>query len=422
MTKKRKKSFYQITQERYAMAAEIMDLREEVREILSEPKNVIQVHFPVRRDNGKLELFRGYRVQHNNILGPYKGGIRYHPQISMDEVAALAAMMTFKCGLVALPLGGAKGGVQVNPHDLSPTEHMRLTRRFTHALATNIGATYDIPAPDLGTNAQTMNWIMDTYSNTVGFSGRDLHYGVVTGKSISCGGSLGREKATGQGLVYLVEEWARLEKFDLSHATYILQGFGNVGSNAARLLNQFGAQCIAVMDHRGAIANPKGIPIHDLIRFTTEKGTVVGFENTEKISTEDFWSMKADIAIPAAIENQIDEKVASTMNVRLVAEGANGPVTIEGNQILVDKGVDILPDLLANAGGVIVSYFEWTQNKTNDRWDLEEVDAKLKKRILRSYQAARAAQARHKTSIRIACYIVACERLQAAYDDRGIFP
>jgi glutamate dehydrogenase (NAD(P)+) len=418
----KKKSFYQVTRDRYHKAAEIMDLKPDVREILSEPKNVIQVHFPVRRDNGKLELFRGYRVQHNNILGPYKGGIRYHPQVSTDEVAALAAMMTFKCALVALPLGGAKGGVQVDPHSLSETEHMRLTRRFTHALGTNIGATYDIPAPDLGTNARTMNWMMDTYSNTVGFAGRELHYGVVTGKTISCGGSLGREKATGQGLVFLVEEWARLNKFDLANSTYILQGFGNVGSNAARLMNQSGARCVAVMDHHGAITNPKGLPVHDLIRYSTETGSIVGFDASEPVSKEDFWSIEADIAIPAAIENQIDEEVASRMRVKLVAEGANGPLTPEGNQVLVDRGVDILPDLLANAGGVIVSYFEWTQNKNNDRWDLEEVDAKLKKRILRSYLAARAAQARHKTNIRIACYIVACERLQAAYDDRGIFP
>ncbi len=417
-----RRNFYELTQQRYEKAAEIMKLQEDVRAILSAPKNVLQVSFPVRSDDGKLRMLQGYRIQHNNILGPYKGGIRYHPEVSLDEVKALASLMTWKCSLVGLPLGGAKGGVQIDPTKLTSSELMRVTRRFTVSLGTSIGIHYDIPAPDMGTNAQTMNWIMDTYMNTVGFATRSEHRGVVTGKSISCGGSEGREKATGQGLVFLIEQWAREKKFDLSKATYILQGFGNVGSWTARLLEPFGARCLAVMDHRGGLFQGDGIPIEALHKHVRATGSVDGFAGAKAIKSDEFWAVEADIAVPAALENQIGKIIAPTMRVKLVAEGANGPTTPDGTEILRSRGIDVLPDILANSGGVIVSYFEWTQNMNNEQWDPDEVDSRLKKRILKSYRGAKEAAERHKTDLGTACYIVALERLQAAYNERGIFP
>ncbi len=417
-----RRNFYEVTRQQFEKAAEVMRMQADIRTILAEPKNVIQVNFPVRMDGGAMRLFQGYRIQHNNILGPYKGGIRYHPEVSLNEVKALAALMTWKCSLAGLPLGGAKGGVEVDPTKHTRDELMRVTRRFTHALGTTIGVDFDIPAPDMGTNAQTMNWIMDTYMNTVGFANRNQHRGVVTGKSIACGGSEGREKATGQGLVYLIEEWAKEKKVDLSKATYILQGFGNVGSWSAMLLHALGARCVAVMDHKGCIRNAAGISVEALAKHVKTAGSIEGFPGAEAIQTEDFWPIEADIAIPAALESQIGRIVAPTMRVKLVAEGANGPTTPEGGEILRERGIDVLPDILANSGGVIVSYFEWTQNKNSEHWDLEEVDAKLKKRILRSYRGARVAAEKYKTDLRTACYIVALERLQSAYSERGIFP
>ncbi len=415
-------SFYEIVAEQFNRAADIYGLREDVRLILSQPKNVIQVHFPVRMDDGHFRLFQGYRIQHNNVLGPYKGGIRYHPLVSLDEVKALAALMTWKCALAGLPLGGAKGGVQVDPSKYSRDEIMRITRRFTHALGNNLGVDYDIPAPDLGTNAQIMNWMMDTYMNSVGYATRNLHKGVVTGKSINCGGSEGRDKATGQGLVFLIEEWARERGVDLARTTYTLQGFGNVGANAAVLMGKLGAKLVAVNDHKGTIHMEGGIPVDLLLEHVALQGSVLGFRGAEEISRDDFWSLKVDICIPAALESQISRSVAPLVNARLVAEGANGPVTPKAEAILIDRGIELLPDILANSGGVVVSYFEWTQNRNNERWDLEEVDAKLKKRILRSYRAVQDAAERYETDLRTACYIVSLERLESSYAERGIFP
>ena len=419
-----RKSFYEMTRDRYQLAVKVCKLREEVALILSEPKNVIQVHFPVYMDNGNLRLFTGYRVQHNNILGPYKGGIRFSPQVSLDEVKALAALMTWKCALVWLPFGGAKGGVVIEPTEHSREEIMRVTRRFTHALGSNIGADYDIPAPDMGTGAAHMNWMMDTYVNTVGFANRNLHRGVVTGKSIECGGSEGREKATGQGLFYVVEEWAKAKGLDLCNMTYILQGFGNVGSNIALLLSRAGARCLAINDWKGSIYNGDGIPVERLVPHVAATTTVVGFGGVSAIAKDEFWQVPADIVIAAALENEIDRSVARRLDkkVKVVLEGANGPTTPGGEEILLSRGVDILPDILANSGGVIVSYFEWVPNKNNEHWDLEEVDAKLKKRILRSYANATARGEKYRCDLRTACYIVALERLQANYVQRGIFP
>lgn len=415
-------SFYAATLEHFHRAADVIRMDPDVRAILSEPKNVIQVNFPVRMDTGGYRMFQGYRIQHNNILGPYKGGVRYHPEVSLDEIKALAALMTWKCALAGLPLGGAKGGVQLDPARFSRDELMRVTRRFTHALGTNIGADYDIPAPDMGTNAAIMNWIMDTYMNSVGYASRNLHRGVVTGKSISCGGSEGREKATGQGLVFLLQEWARLNGTSLAGARFIVQGFGNVGYNAARLLNALGAKCQAVMDQRGCIGSAAGLDAEALGAHVRRTGSVVGFPGAAPLAAEEFWATETDVVIPAAIEGSVDTHVARLLRARLVAEGANGPTTPDADRILHERGIHILPDVLANCGGVIVSYFEWSQNKNNEHWDVDEVDARLRKRISAAYARAREAAGRLATDLRTACYAVALEHLQAAYQERGIFP
>ncbi len=414
--------FYETTKSRFEKAAVTCKLAQDVHVILSEPKNVVQVNFPVRMDNGTVRIFQGYRIQHNNILGPYKGGIRYHPSVSMDEVKALAALMTWKCALVGLPLGGAKGGVQIDPRQFSRDELMRITRRYTHALGTNIGVDYDIPAPDVGTNGQIMNWIMDTYMNSVGYATRNVHRGVVTGKTLTCGGSEGREKATGQGLFFVLEKWAEERGMALGKCTYAVQGFGNVGSWASTLMDQTGAKLIAVNDHRGTLYNPDGIAVPALVEHVKKNGAVDGFPGARSIPRDEFWSIPTDVLIPAALENQINRNTAPMIKTKVIAEGANGPVTPKGEAILAERGIEMLPDILANSGGVIVSYFEWIQNKNNERWDLEEIDAKLKKRILKSYAAAKVAAERHKTDLRTACYIVALERIAAAYSERGIFP
>jgi glutamate dehydrogenase (NAD(P)+) len=414
--------FYEYTRERFEKAAELVGLPDKLYAILSEPKSVIQVNFPVRMDNDSYRTFQGYRIQHNNILGPYKGGIRYHPLVSDEEVKALAALMTWKCALVDLPLGGAKGGVKLDPHAHSSDEIMRITRRFTHALGSNIGAQYDIPAPDMGTNAQIMNWIMDTHMNTVGFARKQENRGVVTGKSLACGGSRGRDKATAQGLVYLFEAWAADNDFDLSSATYTLQGFGNVGSHTARLLDAQGARCIAVADHLGGTRNDAGLSISGLAQWVAENGTVRGFSGGDELDPAALFDLEADAVIPAAIEGAITVDVAPRMRTRVVVEGANGPVDPAAGQILRDQGTVILPDILANSGGVIVSYFEWTQNKNNESWDLEEVDERLQRRVLRAYQASKETASERDVDLRTACYMVALERLKTAYEERGIFP
>ncbi len=414
--------FYQYTQERFEKAAELVGLPEKLHAILSEPKSVIQVNFPVRLDDDSYRIFQGYRIQHNNILGPYKGGIRYHPAVSDEEVKALAALMTWKCALVDLPLGGAKGGVQLDPHAHSDDELMRITRRFTHALGSNIGAQYDIPAPDMGTNAQIMNWIMDTHVNTVGFARKQENRGVVTGKSLACGGSEGRDKATAQGLVYLFEQWAADNDFDLSSSTYTLQGFGNVGSHAARLLEPFGARCVAVGDHLGAVHCDKGLSIEDLSEWVRTEGSVSGFPGADALDPSDLFRVEADALIPAAIEGAIDADLAPDIRARVVVEGANGPVDPTAGEILRENGAFILPDILANAGGVIVSYFEWTQNKNNESWELEEIDQRLKRRVLRAYRTSTALARAHDVDLRTACYMAALDRLKTAYEERGIFP
>jgi glutamate dehydrogenase (NAD(P)+) len=373
-------------------------------------------------DDGRIEVFTGYRVQHNNSRGPFKGGLRYHPLVELDEVRALAAWMTWKTAVANLPYGGAKGGIHFDPSTYTRTEIERITRRFTFALGDNIGPEYDIPAPDVNTNSQIMAWILDTYLSTIAPHLRQACTHVVTGKPVVSGGSVGRDKATGQGVVYLIAEWAKHRGLDLNRLTYMVQGFGNVGSWTARLLKPLGAKLVAVQDHTGSIHEPAGIDPDALAEYVRVTGGVGGFDKARAIDPDDFFRTNADIFIPAALENQITARTAPMLNVKLVAEGANGPIDTAGDAILLDRKIDLIPDILCNSGGVIVSYFEWLQNKRSEFWDLDEVDGKLRKRIVSAGQAVRETAQHYCTDWRTAAYVVALHRLETVYKDRGIFP
>jgi len=413
---------YEMAVTQWKQAAEAIDLEPWIQTILEQPKNELMVHFPVKMDNGEFRLFKGYRVQHNNILGPYKGGMRYHSAVKIDEVKALATWMTLKCALVELPLGGAKGGVKFDPALLSESELMRLTRRFTHALGDNIGPEYDIPAPDLGTNPQTMNWMMDTYMNASASNNRYKNRNIVTGKTLECGGSEGRYKATGQGIVFCIEAWAEDRNVDLPKCTFVVQGFGNVGSNAAKLLELHGARMLAVSDRYGAIHNSQGIRAAKLLRWVAQGRQLVDYPDADKIPEEELMSVKADILIPAALEEQIHSKNVDQLQFRLIAEGANGPTTLEADRVLQERGVDMIPDILCNAGGVIVSYFEWVQNRICESWEEKEVDAKLERKIKRAYRRTFELSGERNLSMRTAALACALKRIQAAYRQRQIFP
>jgi glutamate dehydrogenase (NAD(P)+) len=421
-TKAKKMSLYESVTQQFNKAADLMKLDPEIRKILSKTTNEIVVNFPVKMDNGHVEMFVGYRVQHNNVLGPYKGGLRFHPAVDIDEVRSLAAWMTWKTAIAGIPYGGGKGGIQIDPSKYSPTEMERITRRFTYALGSNIGPEYDIPAPDVNTNPQIMAWILDTYLSTMPPHERQRCIHVVTGKPVESGGSVGRTKATGQGVVFLIEEWAKDHKVDLKNVTYFVQGFGNVGSWAARLMKPHGSKLLAVEDVTGAIQNPDGIDPDDLAGYVQQKGGVGGYPKAKAIDHETFMKTKADIFIPAAMERQITEETAHWLNVKLVAEGANGPTELEGDAVLQERKIDLLPDVLCNSGGVIVSYFEWLQNKRSEFWDLEEVDSKLHKKIVCAYRNVKEAAQQYKTDWRTAAYIVALSRLEKVYKERGIFP
>jgi glutamate dehydrogenase (NAD(P)+) len=415
-------SLFENVQKQFNRAADIMNLNPSIRKILSHTTNEIIVNFPVKMDNGQVEIFSGYRVQHNGILGPFKGGLRYHPSVDIDEVRALAAWMTWKCAVSDLPYGGAKGGIKIDPAKYSLPELERITRRFTFALGNTIGPEYDIPAPDVNTNAQIMAWILDTYLSTIPPHERRANTHVVTGKPIGSGGSLGRDKATGQGVVMIIEQWAKDNKVDLGATTYILQGFGNVGSWTARLMKPKGAKLLAVEDASGAIHNLDGIDPDDLFNYFRENRKIAGYGKASAIDHGKFLATPADIFIPAALENQITRESAPLLKVKMVAEAANGPTTPEGDAILAEKKIHLIPDILCNSGGVIVSYFEWLQNKRSEFWELDEVDKKLERKIINAYKNVQDRAKKSKTDWRMAAYIVALGRLEKAYQERGIFP
>jgi glutamate dehydrogenase (NAD(P)+) len=415
-------SFFKQVKHQAFIAAEACKLSNDVRTILEEPKNEIIVNFPVKLADGKIHMFKGYRIQHNNLLGPFKGGIRYAPSVSLDEVKALASLMTYKCSLVELPFGGGKGGIQMDPAKFTTDELMRITRRFTAALGNNIGPLYDIPAPDMGTNAQIMVWMMDTFVNTTGSQARNLSQSIVTGKTLACGGSEGREKATAQGLVFCLEKWAQENKRSVPECRFAIQGFGNVGGNTARILNGMGAKVVAIQDKDTTLFHPEGIDVPGLATHLGRTGSIAGFASAKTISTDALYEVDCDVFIPAAIEGTVTHETAKKLKCKLVAEGANGPTRPGGEEVLLARKIDVLPDILANAGGVIVSYFEWVQNRLSERWDLEEVDQKLKKKILRAYSYMRDVSSSLGVDARTAAYIHALRRIEVAYTERGIFP
>jgi glutamate dehydrogenase (NAD(P)+) len=414
--------FFKVIQSYLDEASTIVGVPRHVRSMLAQPKNELIIHFPVHMDDGTMKMFKGYRIQHNNLLGPYKGGLRFHHTVTLDDLKALSSMMTWKCALMQIPFGGAKGGVKFDPSEHSRTELMRITRRFTHALGNNIGPNYDIPAPDVGTNSQVMVWIMDTYMNQVDHSQKNAQRAVVTGKTLTCGGSPGRDKATSQGAVHCLTEWAKDNRFDLEGKTAIIQGFGNVGSHASLLLSKLGVSTIAVGDHSGYRRSNEGFNGHKLADHVKRHGSIAGYEGGEEITRDEFFASKADIFIPAALENQVGEAEAQALQVSLVVEGANGPVNPQGERILEERGIPILPDLLANSGGVTVSYYEWVQNLRSETWDLEEVDRRLEKAMKNAYRRVAFYAGERKISMRLAAYCLAFESLNQAYSERGIFP
>jgi len=387
-------------------------------ETLKRPKRTLIVDVPIETDDGRIAHFEGYRVQHNTSRGPGKGGVRFHQDVTLSEVMALAAWMSIKNAALNLPYGGAKGGVRVDPRKYSQAELERITRRYTSEIGFIIGPSKDIPAPDVNTNAQIMAWMMDTYSMNEGATST----GVVTGKPVSLGGSLGRTEATGRGVFVVACEAARDQGVDLNGARVVIQGFGNVGGTAARLFAGTGAKVIAVQDHTGTVYKEQGLDIPDLLRHASENGGVAGFVGGTAITADEFWGLETEFLIPAALEGQITEANAGKIRARIVVEGANGPTTPEADDILTDKGVLVVPDVLANAGGVTVSYFEWVQDFSSFFWTEEEINLRLERIMREAYASVSQVAREHRVSLRTAAFIVACTRILQAREVRGLYP
>lgn len=404
-------------------AADIIDLNPNIRKILEVTNNELVVHFPVRMDNGEVQVFTGYRVQHNNALGPYKGGLRYHPTVDIDAAKALAMWMTWKTSLANLPYGGAKGGIQLDPSKYSQSELERITRRFTYALGDNIGPELDIPAPDVNTNSQTMAWILDTYMSTKSPSERSTNLHVVTGKPLGAGGSEGRDRATGFGVFLSIKFWAEHRNINLKNKRFIVQGFGNVGYWAAYFMEKEGAKLVAVQDAKASIYEEDGIAVEPLFEYASANGnSVSGFSGAREINDDDFFGLDCDIIIPAALGNQITAKNAPKIKARLIAEGANGPTDVEAEEILLKREIEIIPDILCNSGGVIGSYFEWLQNRNGEIWSLEKVMEKLEEKLKESFGKVIQTSEERGMDMRTAAFVIAIERLERTYVQRGIFP
>ena len=387
-------------------------------ETLKRPKRALIVDVPIELDNGTVAHYEGFRVQHNLSRGPGKGGVRYHPDVTLEEVMALSAWMTVKCAAVNLPFGGAKGGIRVDPKKLSQPELERMTRRYTSEIGLIIGPQKDIPAPDVNTNGQIMAWMMDTYSMNTGSTAT----GVVTGKPIHLGGSAGRVKATGRGVFVTGREAARRIGLDLNGARVAVQGFGNVGGSAAELFGQAGSIIVAAQDHTGSIYNAKGFDLSELMPHVARTGGVAGFKGADVIKAEEFWDVDCEILIPAALEGQINEARAKRIKAKLVLEGANGPTTPAADDMLAERNVLVVPDVICNAGGVTVSYFEWVQDFSSFFWSEDEINVRLDKIMVDALKKIWDTADRHKVTLRTATFAVACERILIAREERGLYP
>ena len=412
------KNAYDVALENFDLAANALDLEDDLRARIKYPERILSVSVPVRMDTGKVVRFEGYRVQHSTMRGPGKGGIRFHPNVTVDEVKALATWMTWKCAVVNIPYGGAKGGVTCNPKTMSMGELERLSRRYASSILPLIGPEKDIPAPDVYTTPQIMAWIMDTFSMNKGYP----VMGVVTGKPICLGGSLGRNEATGRGVFYTVVSSCEHLKIPMKGARVVVQGFGNAGSIAAMLFHEFGAKVIAISDTRGCIVNPKGLDIPAAIAFKERTGTVVGFPGAGNCTPAELLAMDCEILVPAALENAITHENAHAVRARIIAEAANGPVTPEADRILNQKGVFLIPDILCNAGGVTVSYFEWVQDENHLFWDENDVNLKLEKVMKRSFNDVLKIHLDRKADMRLAANMLGVGRVADAARIRGLYP
>ena len=414
----RKDNAYDVAMENFDTAADAMGLDRNTREMIKYPERMLTVSVPVRMDDGSIHRFEGYRVQHSSCRGPAKGGIRFHPQVTLDEVKALATWMTWKCAVVNIPFGGAKGGITCDPKHMSQGELERMTRRYTSAILPIIGPEQDIPAPDVYTNSQTMAWIMDTYSMTKGYS----IPGVVTGKPISLGGSLGRNEATGRGVFYTIQCACEHLNIPLKGATVAVQGFGNAGSITAQLLFEAGAKIIAVSDSTGCVFNRDGLDIPELINMKAMCGHVDGFPESEPIHPQDLIALDCDILVPAALENMVHADNARRVRARIVAEAANGPLTPEADRILESKGAFVIPDILCNAGGVTVSYFEWVQDEQHLFWEAQDVYNRLERVMKTAFRDVLKIHLDKKVPMRIAANILGIGRVAEAVQIRGVYP
>ncbi len=409
---------WDVAREQFDRAAAYLDLKAGVREFLRNTKRELTVHFPVHMDDGSVRIFTGYRVHHSAVLGPTKGGIRYHPDVTLDEVRALAMWMTWKCATVGLPYGGAKGGVVCDPKQLSRRELENLTRRYATEISVLMNPEGDIPAPDVNTNPQVMAWIMDTYSMHRGYTTP----AVVTGKPVEIGGSLGRIEATGRGVMFTTLEALRTLNIPVEEATVVVQGYGNAGSVAAYLLQDAGARIIAVSDSKGGIYNPHGLDARDVLRHKRETGSVIEYPDADFVTNQELLELQCDVLVPAALENQITRANADRIQAKIIAEAANGPTTPEADDILHDRGVFVIPDILCNAGGVTVSYFEWVQDLQHFFWSEDEINERLRQILVKSFTEVLNVAREKNVDMRLAAYIRAIDRVARATMIRGIYP
>ncbi|TCO67661.1 Glu/Leu/Phe/Val family dehydrogenase [Caldanaerobacter subterraneus] len=406
---------FEIAKQQLKMACDRLGVDPVVYEILSKPQKVIEVSIPVKMDDGSVRVFTGFRVQHNNAIGPTKGGIRFHPNVNADEVKALAMWMTFKCAVVGIPYGGGKGGVAVNPKELSKEELERLSRAFIDAIYDEIGPNKDVPAPDVNTNSQIMGWMLDEYNKI----SRKDNPGVITGKPLSVGGSKGRVAATGLGVAITVRELAKKMGLELKGAKVAVQGFGNVGSYTALILQQYGAKIVAISNSRTCIYSEKGIDVEKLMEYREKTGNIAGFADTEELPKEEIFTLDVDIFVPAALENVITSQNADKIKAKIVAEGANGPTTPEADEILDKKGIMVIPDILANAGGVTVSYFEWVQNLYGFYWTEEEVLKREEQLMVDAFNSVYEISRQYNVNMRTAAYMLSIKRVAEAMKAKG---